>query len=177
MRIAIFGGSFDPPHMGHVLCAVYAQKTAGLDEVWVLPSFEHPYGKHMLEFDKRMQMCEYAFRDLSFVRVCNDEKHNDGGKMVNLIEQLQHRHPGNEWFLVGGTDTAQDLPNWYRGEDLQKLAALIAVPRQGFDNNHPAALPAISSSLVRARIKAGESIEGLVPAAVIEFITVNACYR
>lgn len=177
MRIAIFGGSFDPPHMGHILCAVYAQKTAALDEVWVLPSAEHPYGKQMLEFASRLRMCELAFADLERVRVCDDELHNNGGRTVTLIEQLQQQHTGNEWYLIGGTDTAADMPNWYRGDDLQKLVQVIAVPRQGYDDDHPAALPAISSSMIRERIKDGASITELVPQAVAAHIADKQCYR
>ncbi len=177
MHIALFGGSFNPPHLGHVLCALYAYKTAQVDEVWVLPSAEHPYGKDMLALDQRLEMCEAAFAGLSFIRVCDDERHNEGGKTYNLIQQLNERYVNNQWSLIGGTDTAQDLPNWYKGDELQELIDVIAVPRQGYDHDSDSALPAISSSLVRERIQAGESINDLVPQSVIELITARVYYK
>jgi nicotinate-nucleotide adenylyltransferase len=176
MRIALFGGSFDPPHLGHVLAATYAASVGGADEVWVLPVAEHAYGKALSPWDRRWAMCQAAFAGLAFVRLRDDEQRNVGGYTFRLLESLRRQHPGHTWALVGGTDTAADLHNWFRGDELAAMVEVIAVPRRGYDE-HLAALPAISSSDLRARLAQGTSIDGLVPAAVARLIAANGWYR
>ena len=177
MRIALFGGSFDPPHVGHVLAATYAHAVARLDEVWVLPVDRHAYGKPVSPWDQRWRLCQAAFAGLGFVRMRDDERRNPDGFTVTLLERLRTDHPGNEWFLIGGTDTNNDLRNWHRGAELITLEQVIAVPRRGFDDANVAALPAISSSLIRERIGRGEAISGLVPEAVRGLIEREGWYR
>ena len=177
MRIAIFGGSFNPPHLGHVLCAVYAQKMGNVDEVWVMPSADHPYGKDLLSWEARWQLCEAAFAGLDFVKLRHDELENDGGKTYNLVQHLKKMYPDNTWFLIGGTDVAEDMPNWYHGYELQEMVELIAVPRQGFDNGSATALPAISSTEIRNRLARGMAIDDLVPLAVERLIAEQQFYQ
>jgi nicotinate-nucleotide adenylyltransferase len=168
-RIALFGGSFDPPHLGHVLAACYARVVAQVDEVWVMPVAKHAYNKPISSWEQRWRLCETAFAALPFVRLCDDERDNAGGYTIDLIELLTRKHPHHHWLLVGGTDTARDLINWHRGADLIKLIEVIPVPRRGYDE-HPAALPQISSSLIRERLARNEDISQLVPPAVAELI-------
>jgi nicotinate-nucleotide adenylyltransferase len=177
MRIALFGGSFDPPHLGHVLAATYAFSMARVDEVWVLPVNKHAYGKPISSWKQRWELCEAAFGKLGFVRLRDDELENVEGYTYTLLERLRAKHPDTQWFLVGGTDTSLDLPNWYHGAELMKQIEIIAVPRQGYDRNHPAALPAISSTMVRDHVQRNLPIADLVPAAVANLIRKNGWYR
>ncbi len=177
MRIALFGGSFDPPHLGHVFCATFAWAVGGVDEVWVLPVAEHPYGKRLLAWEDRWQLCRDAFDGLGFVRLRDDERDNPGGKTFNLVRKLRAAHPDHRWYLLSGTDALEDLPNWYCGEELARMVEVIAVPRRGYDDAHPAALPAISSTLLRRRLAAGEPIDELVPKAVAARIAAEGWYR
>jgi len=175
-RIALFGGSFDPPHLGHVLAACTA-RAKGAEAVWVLPSARHPYGKDLSPWDQRLTLCRAAFEPLgSWCEVREDEQDNPGGYTVDLVEALARRHPGNTWLLVGGTDTARDLHRWHRGADLARLVTVLAVPRRGYDDTHPAALPAISSSGLRADIAAGHSWRERVPDAVGDLIADHHWY-
>jgi nicotinate-nucleotide adenylyltransferase len=176
-HIAIFGGAFDPPHLGHVLCACYAKLTTRIDQIWVLPSAVHPYGKAMRPFADRLQLCRLAFAELPFVQVRTDEQHNSGGRTIDLVEQLSQTHPHLHWHLVGGTDTERDLPHWYRGKDLSQRVQIIVIPRRGYDDQHPAALPAISSTLVRERIAQGLSCTDLIPHPVAQLIADQGWYR
>jgi nicotinate-nucleotide adenylyltransferase len=175
MRVALFGGSFDPPHLGHVLAACYARVVAQVDEVWVLPVAKHAYAKPLSPWDQRWRLCQAAFGDLPFVRLCADERDNPSGYSFDLLALLRARHPGHQWLLVGGTDTARDLPNWHRGAELVTLIEVIPVPRRGYDD-HPAALPAISSSLIRDARRRGEDISSLVSPAVADLITRQGWY-
>jgi nicotinate-nucleotide adenylyltransferase len=175
-RIALFGGSFDPPHLGHVLAACYARVVAQVDEVWVLPVARHAYGKPLTPWTARWQLCQAAFAGLGFVQVRDDELANAAGFTIDLVALLAARHPQHRWLLVGGTDTARDLPNWHRGAELARLIEVIPVPRRGYDE-HPAALPQISSSLVRERLARGEAVDDLVPPAVARLIQEGGWYR
>jgi nicotinate-nucleotide adenylyltransferase len=175
-RIALFGGSFDPPHLGHVLAACYARVVAQVDEVWVAPVAKHAYGKPISPWEQRWRLCQAAFTTLPFVRLCDDELRNAGGYTIDLLEQLRQQHPLNHWLLVGGTDTARDLLNWHRGAELVTMIDVIPVPRRGYDD-HPAALPQISSSLLRERLARHEDISALVPPAVAELIAAQGWYR
>jgi nicotinate-nucleotide adenylyltransferase len=175
-RIALFGGAFNPPHLGHVLATCYAWKTAALDAIWVLPSAHHPWGKEMVPWEFRWRLCQLAFADLPFVAVRDDERRNQSGRTVDLVETLQDEHPGVRFALIGGSDTRDQLPSWYRGEELARLVDVVAVPRGGYDD-HPAALPGISSTAIRERLAAGQPIDELVPATVAAAIASEGWYR
>ncbi len=120
MRIALFGGSFDPPHLGHVLAATYARVMGGVDEVWVVPVARHAYAKPIAPWEQRWALCQAAFAGLGFVRLRDDELRNPHGYTFGLLAALRSGHPGHTWFLVGGTDTAADLGNWHRGAELRR---------------------------------------------------------
>jgi nicotinate-nucleotide adenylyltransferase len=175
MHIALFGGSFDPPHLGHLLAACYARVVGMADEVWVLPVARHAWGKPLSPWDQRWQLCRAAFAPLPFAHVRDDETANGSGYTYDLVRRLKGEYPGYRWSLVGGSDTASDMPRWHRGQELAQLIEVIAVPRRGYDE-HPAALPAISSSLVRDRCAMGSTIDELVTPAVAALITINGWY-
>ena len=176
MRIALFGGSFDPPHLGHVLCATYALSVAEPDAVWVLPVHQHPWHKPLSPFAQRLELARLAFAPLSRVEVRDDEQHNPSGYTWDLLDHLDTLHPGTSWMLIGGSDTARDLPRWHRGGELARRVSIIPVPRRGFDAD-PAALPEISSSQVRAQLAAGANVDSLVPAKVLRRIVELGAYR
>lgn len=175
-HIALFGGAFDPPHLGHVLCATYAFVCGGVDGVWVLPSARHPYGKAMAPWEQRWRLCQAAFGPLPFCTVRDDEQRNAPGFTFTLIERLRAENPGVRFSLVGGTDTAKDLRNWHRGAELAELIDIIAVPRRGYDD-HPAALPAIASKDIRALLSAGGDADRLLPPGVATLIREHGWYR
>ncbi len=176
-HIALFGGSFDPPHLGHVLCATWAYVMGNVDEVWVLPVAEHAYHKNLGPWAERWALSHAAFDRLGFVRVRDDEQRNPGGYTFNLISTLRAAQPGWRWSLVGGSDTAADMGHWYRGAELRDLVEIIAVPRRGFDDDDAhAPLPELSSTSLRARLAAGQSWRQLVPPAVAELIAAQHLY-
>jgi nicotinate-nucleotide adenylyltransferase len=168
MRIALFGGSFAPPHLGHVLAASYVLATARPDALWVLPAVRHPYDKQLPPLELRLELCRLAFASLVGVSVRDDEARNPSGFTIDLVEALDRAHPGTQWLLVGGTDTARDMPKWKRGAELLRLVEVVAVPRRGYDDASVTALPAISSTLIRTRRAAGDPCRDLLPAAVAE---------
>lgn len=176
-RIALFGGSFDPPHLGHVLAAAYAFSVGDVDEVWVMPVAKHAYGKPLSPWKQRWELCQAAFGKLGFVKLHDDELKNPDGYTHTLIESLHDQHPNAAWFLIGGTDTSADMVNWYRGRELLDLVEIIAVPRRGFDKTHASAIPDISSSAIRDRLQRDQPVDDLLPAAVLQLIQKNNWYR
>ena len=177
MRIALFGGSFDPPHLGHVFAAVHARLVGQVDQVWAEPVAHHPYAKQLSPWQQRLIMTQAAFADLSFVTVREDELENPNGHTFSLVEHLQSAYPEHQWVLVGGSDTYADMGNWHRGSELQKMVTVHAVPRRGFDHTNPAALPELSSSLLRRLLSENLPVDGMLPSAVLNLIATNNWYQ
>lgn len=168
---AIFGGSFDPPHVGHVLAASWVLATHEIDALVVVPAFSHPFGKDMTPFPHRLRMCELAFAGLSRARISDLEARLGGASYtVRTLEAL--KRTGAELHLVVGTDIVDDIPRWKDGHRIPELASLIVVGRGGHEDGTPreVVMPEISSSEIRARLKSGDSCEGLVPRTVLAHI-------
>lgn len=179
MKIALFGGSFDPPHLGHVLAAVTARSIAGVDAVWVLPVANHPYAKRLSPWAQRWELCQLAFAPLGpWLEIRDDELRNASGFTFDLVIRLKTEHPQHQWSLIGGSDTAKDLVNWHRGAELAQLIEVIAIPRRGQGgDDQPAALPAISSSQVRELLATTGDAAGRLPLAVAERIREQQWYH
>lgn len=181
MKIALFGGAFDPPHVGHFLAAGYVLVTADVDRVWLMPSHRHPFGKRMASFDHRVEMCRrMAALYASGVEVTRVEEEVPGeGRTVDTLEHLVAKHPGDTFRLVIGTDVIKDAPLWKRFDRVVELAPPILLGRGGYPNPHVQGvyLPEVSSTEVRRRLASGDSPEELVPRTVIEYVRYHGLYR
>lgn len=179
MEIALFGGSFDPPHVGHVLAAAYVLATEAVDELWLLPVHGHPLGKKATgAFEHRASLCELAVQGLSRARVSRLEAELNGeGRTVDLLEHLHRTRPLDRWTLVLGTDLIAERPKWKRFDRIEELARIVSLPRAGFSEG--ALLPAVSSTQVRSLLAApdpGPELQRLVPRAVLEAIRAAGTY-
>src|SRR3990167_4251698 len=114
MEISLLGGSFNPPHVGHLMAALYLRATLASDEVWLLPSFNHPFGKPLEPFEDRGAMCEAMALDVGpWLKVSRAESEVGGeGRTIELLEWLLPRHPGVKFRWVIGSDILGDLPKW-----------------------------------------------------------------
>jgi nicotinate-nucleotide adenylyltransferase len=187
MRLAVFGGSFNPPHVAHVLATVYVLETQGVDAVWIVPCFHHAFDKALAPFEDRLEMCREAFAFLGDRAVVSDVERAiapaDGrpSYTVETMEELAGRKPGAELRLVIGADILADRHKWHRWDDLARLAPPIVLGRQGYalsaDLPDLVELPAVSSTEVRARLAMGESAAALVPARVLEYVIRRGLYR
>src|SRR5688572_30026348 len=133
MNVALLGGSFNPPHIGHLLAAVYVHASAEVDEVWLMPAFRHPFGKPLVEFDHRVRMCErLALHAGAWLRVTEVEREVDaGGRTVDTLEHLIRKRPNDAFTLVLGSDLIRDLPQWKDVERLRELAPFLVLHRAG----------------------------------------------
>lgn len=169
---AVFGGSFDPPHVGHVLVAAWLRSTTDVDRVVVVPALEHPFGKPLAPFPHRRRMAELAFAPLTRVAVSDIEARLSGASYtVRTLQALRARHPGISLRLVIGSDLVSEVPRWREGDRIPELAPLLVVGRGGHDDGaRDIVMPEVSSTEIRARLQAGRSVEGLVPRAVIDYL-------
>lgn len=182
MRVAVYGGSFNPPHVAHQLALAYVLGTARVDEVWMVPTFKHPFDKPLAPFSDRAQMCELTASPFKAVRVSRVEEEL-GGESYTLrtMRALTERHPDHRFALVIGADLVAERERWHGWPELEELVPFIVIGRQG----SPAAsaapggitLPELSSTLVRQRLAAGEAVDALVAAPVVDYIRARGLYR
>jgi nicotinate-nucleotide adenylyltransferase len=133
-RVAFFGGSFNPPHMGHVLGAVYALSTSPIDEVLVVPVYQHPFAKHLAPFTERLAMLQLAVGWIPRVRVSTVEEELGGeSRTLRTIEHLREADPGASLRLLVGADVLADLPKWHRWDRIAALAPPLVLGRAGVD--------------------------------------------
>ncbi len=134
MRIGIFGGTFDPVHMGHLILAEQCRSQANLDEVWFVPSAlpPHKFDRGLTRFEQRCEMLELAVAGHPAFRVDRIEKERGELSYTAVtLEQLHDRNPGYEFILLMGSDCLPDLPGWYEPQKVLSLASLVVVPRPG----------------------------------------------
>lgn len=181
MEVALLGGSFNPPHVGHLMAALYVRQCVGSDEVWLTPTFHHPFGKETVAYEHRVAMCEIAARELGpWLKVSRAEAEVNGeGRTVDLLEHLQRTHAGTRFRLVIGSDIVADLPKWKAWDRIQQLAQVTVLYRAG----HPSAgtvgppLAQVSSTEIRRRLESGDEPVDLVPRAVLEYARAQKLFR
>ena len=179
-RVAVYGGSFDPPHIAHVLVASWALAMGEVDAVLVLPTFEHALGKTAgARFEQRMAMCERAFACLRGVTVSGIEQTLGAPSRTHkLLLALSEQHPHASFRLVIGADILPELPRWYRSEDVLRMAPPLVVGRAGYSPSDGSQLvmPEVSSTRIRAAVAAGEPVDAWVPASVRDYIAEHGLY-
>ncbi len=177
MKVAFFGGSFNPPHVAHQLVALYVLETTDVDELWLVPCWQHPFDKTLAPYEHRLRMCQLAVAALGPRARARDIEGRLGGESHTLrtLKALRAEHPTHELSLVIGADIEPELPSWYGAAELLRDFPRIVVGRGGFRGGG-LAMPAVSSTEVRARRARGQSIAELVPRAVDAYIAAHGLY-
>ncbi|MBL9038475.1 MAG: nicotinate (nicotinamide) nucleotide adenylyltransferase [Archangium sp.] len=171
MNVALLGGSFNPPHVGHLLAATYVRSSLGADEVWLVPSFHHPFGKPLAPFETRVAMCEAMAVQLGpWLTVSRAERDVGGeGRTIELLEYLVPKYPDTRFSFVIGSDILADVPKWKAWDRIQALVEVVVLHRAGYPA--PGALgpplAAVSSTEIRERLEAHQPVDELVPAAAL----------
>ncbi|MFO0659137.1 MAG: nicotinate (nicotinamide) nucleotide adenylyltransferase [Polyangiaceae bacterium] len=180
-RVAVYGGSFNPPHVSHVLAVVYTLSTQPIDEVLVVPCAVHPFAKELAGFEERFAMCQAAMGWIPNVTISRIE-HELGGESRTLrtLEHLREAHPDWQLRLVVGADILGDTRKWFAFERVCELAPLLVLGREGVDESRAPkpVLPEVSSTQIRAALASRDraSIASLVPAAVLDYIEAHGLY-
>ena len=194
-QIALFGGSFNPPHVCHTLTTLWALQTQAIDEVWWIPTFQHAFDKELVDFDQRMAMCELALSEISRVRV-DDIERNLGGesRTIDTVKALEERNPNSQFWLLIGADILGEVHRWKNWEGLMERVGLIVVGRQGYErddlNSYVATstnvedsldlnLPDISSSRIRDSLNQSDyqAVRPWIPRSVLDYISAHQLYR
>jgi nicotinate-nucleotide adenylyltransferase len=180
MRVAIFGGSFNPPHLAHQMAALYVLETAAVDELWIVPAFQHAFGKALAPFAHRLEMCELAAAALGPRAKVSAVERDLGveSRTLRTVRRLQRDFPEHAFSLVIGADLLAELPSWQDSAELQRSVPLVVVGRAGFEaGDGRLALPRVSSTEVRVALAAGRPVDGLVPRTVLDYIDAHNLYR
>lgn len=180
-RVAIYGGSFDPPHLGHVLSIAWTLAATDTDEVWIVPTWNHAFGKkHGATFEQRMSMCVLAFECFRHVEVLDVERRLGGvSRTLETLQILVKEHPSAAFRLLVGADVLPTTDRWYRWEDVVKIAPPLVVGREGYPapKHCPISIPNINSTEIRSRLAGSDDLSGLVPKAVLELVRSQDLYR
>ena len=185
MRVALFGGSFNPPHLGHQLLALTVLETCAVDQLWMIPCFRHRFDKALAPFPDRMEMCRRAMEALGARAQVSDIEGQLGGESRTLVtvSSLRAAHPGVEFQLVIGADLEAEVDSWYGAAELRRSISFIVVgrggvPRSGQENDPSLGpqMPAVSSTDVRARLARSEPVNALVPRLVLDYIRERKLY-
>jgi len=189
MKLGIYGGSFDPVHLGHLLVAQAALEELELDRLFFVPAAQSPFKPEHKPAPAtvRLQLLRLALAGKSGCEVDDQEIRRGGiSYTVDTLRSYAQQIPGAGLFYLIGADNAAKLNEWRAPGELARLAAFVAIPRPGgatpvfpppFRGRILRGFPfSVSSSEIRARVKAGLPIDHLVPAAVAEAIWAAKIY-
>ncbi len=175
-HIVIYGGSFNPPHMGHQMACLYLLEALDAEAVWLVPAFEHPFGKDLAPYGHRLEMCRRLASPFGGRVLASDVEREleAGGRTYDTLTHLIAHHPGQRFALAVGSDILSETEQWHRWKDITSLVPVVVMRRGGFpaDNTDANAieLPEVSSSTVRGRLGRGETVSGMVPESVAAYI-------
>ncbi|HET6880190.1 MAG TPA: nicotinate-nucleotide adenylyltransferase [Pirellulales bacterium] len=200
MRLGLFGGTFDPVHLGHLLLAEYCREQCRLDAVWFVPAAEPPHKQRpdLTPANQRVEMLKLAIGGHEAFSICTREIERGGvSYTVDTLSDLAAEDPQRQLFFLLGGDSLADLPHWREparvcelslpvavarpgspSPDYQSLAQLVSAERLAEIRRHQVDMPqiGISSREIRRRIAAGESIRYQTPRAVEKYIETARLY-
>ena len=198
MKIAMFGGSFNPIHTGHIQLAQAFVKRLGLDKVLIIPTFipPHKHCDNSVSPQARLEMCRLAVKNLPFAEVSDIEIKRGGASYTYLtLEELSEKYKNDELFLITGADMFMSIHTWKHPEIIFSLATICGVPRNDDDIKNlqkqseylktlnakteilDVSLMTVSSTEIRNKIKNGEDFSTLVPPEVENYIIENKLYK
>lgn len=169
--IGIFGGSFNPVHCGHIALAKEILRQNELDGIWLMVSPQNPLKRQddLLDDYERLRLARKALEDVQGIEACDFEFGLPRPSYTwNTLEALSKAYPEHRFSLIIGGDNWDHFDRWYRAADIRKRYPLIVYPRENYSaSNEHYPLFNVSSTEVRKRVRNGDSIEGLVPDAII----------
>lgn len=183
MKIGLFGGSFDPPHSGHLTVAnnIIAKKYC--DVVWFVPCAQHPYQKDITSAEHRFKMLK-TFSNFS---ICSYELNKKTTSYsIETLEYFQKLFPNDQFFWIIGSDQVTDFKKWHRYEDILSSFQVLVYPRtgypfsnllQGMKTLEDVENVDVSSTQIKQMLKEEKSIEQLTSPEIIKYIKENNLYN
>ncbi len=188
LRIGVFGGTFDPIHIGHLVAASEVHSVLALDRMLLVPADVQPFksAEEVTPAVHRLAMARLAVADDPRLEISDvDVVRGAPTFAVDTLTDIAAEYPGADIHFVAGVDALQRLDEWKESERLRTLATFVGVTRPGYSLPPGApgatlvevpALP-VSSTDVRARVKSGQPVRYLVPGAVADYIQEHKLYR
>ncbi|BDF59525.1 putative nicotinate-nucleotide adenylyltransferase [Christensenellaceae bacterium] len=197
-KVGILGGTFNPPHTGHVDMARHVKREFMLDEVFLMPCGTPPHKtEDIAPAPMRLKMTQLCVDGCDGLDVLDIETRRKGYTYtVDTMRELRKKNPHTDYYFIVGADTVFELASWYQCRELFSLTRFVCVRRGAYDTLKLSAEIArlqeeygacvflseytglfVSSSYIRQRRAQGKSIEGLVPKNVEEYIIANGLYR
>ena len=167
--IALFGGSFNPIHNGHIALAQAVREQCGLDEVWLMVSPQNPLKREsaLLDDELRYAMACEALKDVEGVKASDYELHLPKPSYTwNTLKKLKEDYPDYTFILLIGGDNWAHFERWRHWQDILREYDVIVYPRDEHPGTIDVPLLPVSSTMIRQRVKEGKSIEGLVPESI-----------
>ena len=191
LRIAIFGGTFDPPHIGHLIVAEQAREQLDLDRVIFIPAFVPPHKKHgaIANPRERLTMTRLATKGSKAFFVSSMEVQRKGvSYTIDTVRELRNQYPDAEIFLIMGGDNFKLIETWKSSQEILRIVKIAIYRRSNHGRKrlrkpHKGVVELkgvfldISSTIIRQRVHRGESIRYLVPAEVHSYIRANKLYQ
>jgi nicotinate-nucleotide adenylyltransferase len=198
MRTGVFGGTFDPIHLGHLILAEQCREKGRLDQVLFVPTAQPPHKPQpRVSFAQRVEMLQLAISGNSAFQIDTIEGERAGTSYTaDTLEEMRRRRPGDELFLIIGADSLRDLPLWYQPERIVRAASLLVVTRPDWPAPALAALRAglpddvplrcevieapligIASRALRRQLAEKRSVRYQVPRAVEAYIQDKSLYQ
>jgi len=188
-RIGLFGGTFDPPHVGHLVTAVNVRHALELDLVILMVAndpWQKSTARHVTTAEDRFAMVEAAVADVDGIVAGRHEIDRGGPSFTaDTLAQLAVEHPDAQLFTIVGDDAASSLPTWERADDVAARSTLVVVDRPGVQVDLPMDFAwvrvesprlEVSSTDLRARFSDGRPLDYLVTPAVLHVITSRGLY-
>jgi nicotinate-nucleotide adenylyltransferase len=188
-RIGLFGGSFDPVHLGHLLVAQAAREELGLNRLFFIPATQSPFkpDSKPTPANERLRLLRLALAGQDWCEIDEQEIKRGGvSYTIDTVRDYVRRYPEPQLFYLIGADHVPQLPKWRESVELAQSVEFVVIPRPGQpDMPFPAPFRGrtligfplgVSSSQIRARVKAGLAVDHLVPASVAESIRNNRLY-
>jgi nicotinate-nucleotide adenylyltransferase len=186
MKIGILGGSFDPPHFGHLLLARQTREIVGLDEIWLMPYFAHSWDPTLSPAEDRVAMAR-LIEEPGIVVSEEETSQKTINYAIETVRRLKAKST-HEFFWIVGSDILGEFARWRDHEALSKEIPFLVFPRNGYPTS--TALPPgfqlidspdiitsnISSTVVRKRLQQAHSVVGLIPEGVLSYIHEHKLY-
>ncbi len=183
MRTGLYGGSFDPVHIGHMAVAKSAKEQFGLDRVIFIPTGNMPHKKGTVANDEqRVKMLELSFTDEAFSVSDYEINREEISYSADTVEYFKNLFPEDELFFIIGGDSYAYIDKWYQPERIFAAATVLVFPREG-ENIVPPARELkvepvkVSSSEIRKKINSGENVSNLLKKEVFDYIIENNLYQ
>ena len=185
-KIGILGGTFNPPHIGHLILAQEVYQKLGLDKIFFIPTniAPHKESRSVSNLD-RLKMVKLAVgKDRRFSVLDLEIKRGGVSYTIDTVKELKHKYSGADFYLIVGSDLANDFPDWKYFSELKRAVKIVVAKRRAFPLKKKDKFiklnivqMGIASSYIRALIKKGFSVKYLLPREVSDYIAKHDLYK